>query len=134
MGILAWIVVGLIAGWLAGQVMKGGGYGVLVDIGRHHSRHLGRLSWRMDIRHAGNLACRRLDWINYCCLCRSCHSGRAHPLGQESLNILTAVGVSQSHHNTWVVDSGALVGSLVWRQVFYPRAPLRAATVFEAVA
>jgi uncharacterized membrane protein YeaQ/YmgE (transglycosylase-associated protein family) len=26
------IVVGLIAGWLAGQVMKGGGYGVLVDI------------------------------------------------------------------------------------------------------
>jgi uncharacterized membrane protein YeaQ/YmgE (transglycosylase-associated protein family) len=32
MGLLTWIVVGLIAGWLAGQVMKGGGYGVLVDI------------------------------------------------------------------------------------------------------
>lgn len=32
MGILAWIVVGLIAGWLAGQVMKGGGYGIIVDI------------------------------------------------------------------------------------------------------
>ena len=32
MGIIAWIVVGLIAGWLAGQVMKGGGYGVIVDI------------------------------------------------------------------------------------------------------
>ena len=32
MSILAWIVVGLIAGWLAGQVMKGGGYGVVVDI------------------------------------------------------------------------------------------------------
>jgi uncharacterized membrane protein YeaQ/YmgE (transglycosylase-associated protein family) len=32
MGFIAWIVVGLIAGWLAGQVMKGGGYGVLVDI------------------------------------------------------------------------------------------------------
>jgi len=32
MGIITWIVVGLIAGWLAGQVMKGGGYGVLVDI------------------------------------------------------------------------------------------------------
>jgi uncharacterized membrane protein YeaQ/YmgE (transglycosylase-associated protein family) len=31
-GFLAWIIVGLIAGWLAGQVMKGGGYGVLVDI------------------------------------------------------------------------------------------------------
>lgn len=32
MGFLIWIFVGLIAGWLAGQVMKGGGYGVLVDI------------------------------------------------------------------------------------------------------
>ena len=32
MGFLEWIVVGLIAGWLAGQVMRGGGYGVLVDI------------------------------------------------------------------------------------------------------
>ena len=26
------ILVGLIAGWLTGQVMKGGGYGVLIDI------------------------------------------------------------------------------------------------------
>jgi uncharacterized membrane protein YeaQ/YmgE (transglycosylase-associated protein family) len=32
MSFLEWIVVGLIAGWLAGQVMKGGGYGVVVDI------------------------------------------------------------------------------------------------------
>jgi uncharacterized membrane protein YeaQ/YmgE (transglycosylase-associated protein family) len=32
MGILSWIVVGLIAGFLAGQVMKGGGYGVIGDI------------------------------------------------------------------------------------------------------
>jgi len=31
-GFLTWIIVGLIAGWLAGQVMKGGGYGVIVDI------------------------------------------------------------------------------------------------------
>jgi uncharacterized membrane protein YeaQ/YmgE (transglycosylase-associated protein family) len=29
---IAWLLVGLIAGWLAGQVMKGGGYGVLVDL------------------------------------------------------------------------------------------------------
>lgn len=29
MGLLAWIIVGLIAGWLAGLVMKGGGYGVI---------------------------------------------------------------------------------------------------------
>jgi uncharacterized membrane protein YeaQ/YmgE (transglycosylase-associated protein family) len=26
------IVVGLIAGWAAGQIMKGGGYGMIVDI------------------------------------------------------------------------------------------------------
>ena len=32
MGILSWIVVGLIAGWLAGQVMSGGGYGLIGDI------------------------------------------------------------------------------------------------------
>jgi len=29
MGILSWIIVGIIAGWLAGLVMRGGGYGVL---------------------------------------------------------------------------------------------------------
>lgn len=32
MGLIAWLVVGLIAGWLAGQVMKGGGYGLVGDI------------------------------------------------------------------------------------------------------
>ena len=32
MSILAWLVVGLIAGWLAGQVMRGGGYGLIGDI------------------------------------------------------------------------------------------------------
>jgi uncharacterized membrane protein YeaQ/YmgE (transglycosylase-associated protein family) len=32
MGILSWIVVGLIAGWLAGKVMKGGGFGLIGDI------------------------------------------------------------------------------------------------------
>jgi uncharacterized membrane protein YeaQ/YmgE (transglycosylase-associated protein family) len=31
MGIVSWIVVGLIAGWLAGMVMKGG-YGLVGDI------------------------------------------------------------------------------------------------------
>lgn len=32
MGILSWIVVGLIAGWLAGLVTKGGGFGLLGNI------------------------------------------------------------------------------------------------------
>ena len=31
-GLLYWLIVGLIAGWLTGVVMKGGGYGVLADI------------------------------------------------------------------------------------------------------
>ncbi len=31
-GLIAWLVVGLLAGWLAGQFMKGGGYGILGDI------------------------------------------------------------------------------------------------------
>jgi uncharacterized membrane protein YeaQ/YmgE (transglycosylase-associated protein family) len=31
-GILMWIVVGLIAGWLAGLFMRGSGYGILLDI------------------------------------------------------------------------------------------------------
>jgi uncharacterized membrane protein YeaQ/YmgE (transglycosylase-associated protein family) len=31
-GLIAWLVVGLVAGWLAGQFMKGGGYGLIGDI------------------------------------------------------------------------------------------------------
>ena len=30
--ILWWVIVGLIAGWATGKIMKGAGYGVLVDI------------------------------------------------------------------------------------------------------
>jgi uncharacterized membrane protein YeaQ/YmgE (transglycosylase-associated protein family) len=32
MGILSWVIVGLIAGWLAGVVIKGRGYGLLGNI------------------------------------------------------------------------------------------------------
>lgn len=32
MGFIEWILVGLVAGWLAGKVMRGGGYGILIDI------------------------------------------------------------------------------------------------------
>ncbi|MFL5240998.1 MAG: GlsB/YeaQ/YmgE family stress response membrane protein [Gemmataceae bacterium] len=31
-GIIAWIVIGLIAGWLAGLAMRGGGFGIAGDI------------------------------------------------------------------------------------------------------
>lgn len=32
MSILSWILVGLVAGWLASMVMTGGGYGTIGDI------------------------------------------------------------------------------------------------------
>ena len=32
MGLLWWIIVGLIAGWATGKIMKGSGYGFFVDI------------------------------------------------------------------------------------------------------
>ena len=32
MSILGWILLGLVAGWLAGLVMRGGGYGIFGDI------------------------------------------------------------------------------------------------------
>ena len=31
-GFITWIVIGLVAGWLAGKIMKGSGYGILGDI------------------------------------------------------------------------------------------------------
>lgn len=31
-GIIAWIVIGAIAGWLAGTFVKGGGFGIFGDI------------------------------------------------------------------------------------------------------
>lgn len=31
-GLIAWALVGLISGWLAGVVMKGGGFGMIGDI------------------------------------------------------------------------------------------------------
>jgi uncharacterized membrane protein YeaQ/YmgE (transglycosylase-associated protein family) len=30
--IIVWIIIGLIAGWLTGKLMKGSGYGALMDI------------------------------------------------------------------------------------------------------
>jgi uncharacterized membrane protein YeaQ/YmgE (transglycosylase-associated protein family) len=31
-GIIAWIIIGIVAGWLTGKIMKGGGYGWLLDM------------------------------------------------------------------------------------------------------
>jgi uncharacterized membrane protein YeaQ/YmgE (transglycosylase-associated protein family) len=49
-GIVAWIIIGAIAGWLTGKIMKGSGFGFLMDmvvglvgalIGGFLSSHLG---------------------------------------------------------------------------------------------
>jgi uncharacterized membrane protein YeaQ/YmgE (transglycosylase-associated protein family) len=31
-GFITWAVIGLVAGWLAGKIMRGSGYGILGDI------------------------------------------------------------------------------------------------------
>ena len=31
-GFFAWIIIGVIAGWLTGKIMKGSGFGVFVDM------------------------------------------------------------------------------------------------------
>jgi uncharacterized membrane protein YeaQ/YmgE (transglycosylase-associated protein family) len=31
-GIIGWIIIGIVAGWLTGKIMKGGGYGWLLDM------------------------------------------------------------------------------------------------------
>lgn len=49
-GLIAWIIIGVIAGWLTGKLMKGSGFGFLMDmvvgligalIGGFLSAHLG---------------------------------------------------------------------------------------------
>ncbi len=31
--LVIWLAIGAVAGWLAGQIMKGGGFGLVSDIG-----------------------------------------------------------------------------------------------------
>ncbi len=31
-GIIAWIIIGIIAGWITGKLMSGGGYGAIMDM------------------------------------------------------------------------------------------------------
>jgi uncharacterized membrane protein YeaQ/YmgE (transglycosylase-associated protein family) len=31
-GIIAWLIIGAVAGWLAGKIVDGGGFGLIVDI------------------------------------------------------------------------------------------------------
>lgn len=49
-GIIAWVIIGIVAGWLTGKLMKGSGFGVFADmiigligalVGGFVSSHLG---------------------------------------------------------------------------------------------
>ena len=82
MGLLTWILVGLIAGWLAGQVMKGGGYGVLVDI---ILGIVGGVIGGWVFGALGNLARRRHHRRDPCGICWRGDFGMDYPLDQKSL-------------------------------------------------
>jgi hypothetical protein len=80
MGFIAWIIVGLIAGWLAGQgderrrLRRSRGY---------HPGNRWRSSRRLDIRIARNLAWQWDYWIDYR-LRWSRYSRGAHPLAKRA--------------------------------------------------
>ena len=54
---VSWVVVGLFAGWLAGFVMKGGGYGLVGDLvlGLVGSVVGGGIFWALGVSTGGGL-------------------------------------------------------------------------------
>jgi uncharacterized membrane protein YeaQ/YmgE (transglycosylase-associated protein family) len=54
---VSWVVVGLLAGWLAGIVMKGGGYGLIGDLalGLIGSVVGGWIFWALGVSVGGGL-------------------------------------------------------------------------------
>ena len=50
--LIVWLVVGGVAGWLAGMVVKGGGYGLIGDIVVGYSRRLDRWMAAAAGRHS----------------------------------------------------------------------------------
>jgi len=77
MGILVVLLIGLVAGWLAGQIMDGGGYGVIGDL---IVGVLGALLWWVDFWNAGHL-CRGIIGV---CLVATLR-GRHLPCRPESV-------------------------------------------------
>ena len=49
-GLIWWIIVGLIAGWLTGKIMSGGGYGPFMDMS---CRRSGALAGGFIMSHLG---------------------------------------------------------------------------------
>lgn len=78
--LLGWIIIGTIAGWLTGKLMRGVGYGILMDL------ILGLIGaviggW-LDIRPTGN----PLLWVlgQFGCRHRGCgHTGRDYATCEE---------------------------------------------------
>jgi uncharacterized membrane protein YeaQ/YmgE (transglycosylase-associated protein family) len=56
-GIIIWLAIGAIAGWLAGQIMKGGGYGLVGDmiVGIVGAAIAGSILPRLGIFIGGNI-------------------------------------------------------------------------------
>ena len=54
---VSWVVVGLLAGWLAGSVMTGGGYGLVGDmvLGLIGSVVWGWIFWALSVSAGGGL-------------------------------------------------------------------------------
>jgi hypothetical protein len=73
MHILWWAIVGLIAGWATGKIMKGAGYGVLMDIINWNRRSHAR---RFPDASRGFCGRGGTDLHRYCCHGRCCDPHR----------------------------------------------------------
>jgi len=82
MGLLYWIVVGLIADWLAGKVMRGGGYGVVIDI---VLGILGGIVGGWGVWDARHLARWRHSWLDHRRVCWRGDSGVDHATSEKGL-------------------------------------------------
>lgn len=81
MSFVWFILVGLVAGWLAGVVMKGGGYGILGDI----IGVVGALLGRLAVRNPGPGRRRRTAGQHRRGLHRCLYSHLPHSLAQTHL-------------------------------------------------
>ena len=82
-GLLWWAIVGLIAGFLAGKVMKGGGFGVIMDI---VIGIIGALLGGWVFRPARNVSRRRTDRLDLRGLRRRLsHPALARAINQKSV-------------------------------------------------
>jgi len=68
-GLVIFLAIGAVAGWLAGTLMKGGGFGLLGNIvigiiGAVVGGFVFRLTWHF---------CGRFNWFNYYSNCRGCY-------------------------------------------------------------